>query len=586
MIERMGGAVQLSSGADATSITTQGDLTAVRSLELRLAGGDDRVNIAGVGGLHNLIASGDGGALDFKVTDSSFQKLNLRDANAELTVTIEDTEFSGGAFIEAGAGEFQAQIINVDIGSYFTVRRPTDGGANGIGELEIRDSSMRTVNIEDEFSRHDVAFVNSSTASSFKLESGRNLLNLDIRGSQIGRTLTVVDPHGFADIDIRSGSSVGGTTNIKHLGSGTMEVLIDNATLQATRITSELGDALVTIGGDARLTGNFNFHITDGNSALHMGESSTIVGLLNQKTFGGGDSLTYLTDQATVTKTVTVSNQEGVSDVQIVDNAQIKNFQGSGFIKISNEVFSDRGTETLEADIYVPNSLGPHPGIVMIHGGYWRFGNKNYMTSRAKQLAQRGYVVMNIEYRLAPDDPFPAQIHDVHTAIMWLKANAATYNVDAGKVGLYGYSAGGHLALLAGLTDSSDGLDGPDAGLADPGVSAIIAGAPATDFRDLDPNSTQLAYWLGGTRADLPEIYELASPAAFVDGADPPTFIFIGEDDDVVSTPKAQRLSDNLNGLGGTSEFYGVPGKNHLSAAKDRAAMMRASRFLDSHIKR
>ena len=86
------------------------------------------MNIAGVGGLHNLIASGDGGALDFKVTDSSFQKLNLRDANAELTVTIEDTEFSGGAFIEAGAGEFQAQIINVDIGSYFTVRRPTDGG--------------------------------------------------------------------------------------------------------------------------------------------------------------------------------------------------------------------------------------------------------------------------------------------------------------------------------------------------------------------------------------------------------------------------------------------------------------------------
>ena len=193
---------------------------------------------------------------------------------------------------------------------------------------------------------------------------------------------------------------------------------------------------------------------------------------------------------------------------------------------------------------------------------------------------------MNIEYRLAPDDPFPAQIHDVHTAIMWLKANAATYNVDAGKVGLYGYSAGGHLALLAGLTDSSDGLDGPDAGLADPGVSAIIAGAPATDFRDLDPNSTQLAYWLGGTRADLPEIYELASPAAFVDGADPPTFIFIGEDDDVVSTPKAQRLSDNLNGLGGTSKFYSVPGKNHLSAAKDCAAMMRASRFLDSHIKR
>ena len=65
------------------------------------------MNIAGVGGLHNLIASGDGGMLDFKVTDSSFQKLNLRDANAELTVTIEDTEFFGGAFIEVGAVSFR-----------------------------------------------------------------------------------------------------------------------------------------------------------------------------------------------------------------------------------------------------------------------------------------------------------------------------------------------------------------------------------------------------------------------------------------------------------------------------------------------
>lgn len=129
-------------------------------------------------------------------------------------------------------------------------------------------------------------------------------------------------------------------------------------------------------------------------------------------------------------------------------------------------------------DLYLPNEgEGPFPVIVMIHGGGWHEGDKNYLEVHSGMRAVPfGFAVASIRYRLAPEHPHPAQIHDVKAAIRFIKANAAKYNLRADKVAVWGGSAGGHLAALAGtsanrpeLTDLS--LGNPDV---DESVQAVV----------------------------------------------------------------------------------------------------------------
>jgi acetyl esterase/lipase len=209
------------------------------------------------------------------------------------------------------------------------------------------------------------------------------------------------------------------------------------------------------------------------------------------------------------------------------------------------------------------------------------------MAWEAARLAERGYVVMNIDYRLAPSHPFPAQIHDAKSAVYWLRAQASQFQVDPARIGAYGYSAGAHLALLLGVTDPSNGLEGPDAtgtGLQSR-VQAVVAGGPPSDFRDLPPNSTEFAYWLGGTPAQLPHVYEQASPAYWVTSNDTPTFLFVGARDQLISVPKVHRLAQQLTALGVANDVYVVPNATHLSAARNHVAFLRAGRFLDQTLK-
>src|SRR5439155_18507256 len=109
----------------------------------------------------------------------------------------------------------------------------------------------------------------------------------------------------------------------------------------------------------------------------------------------------------------------------------------------------------------------PRPGIVVIHGGGWVEGDKSSFASRKagvpgniEDIADLGFVAVTINYRLAGEAPFPAALEDCKCAVRWLRAHAKDYNLDADRIGAYGNSAGGHLALLLGLTNKSDGLDG------------------------------------------------------------------------------------------------------------------------------
>ncbi|HEY6563778.1 MAG TPA: alpha/beta hydrolase, partial [Pirellulaceae bacterium] len=272
---------------------------------------------------------------------------------------------------------------------------------------------------------------------------------------------------------------------------------------------------------------------------------------------------------------------------RIADQSEVGSFSGSNYRIVRNVTYATRGTRALKADLYLPTTLGIHPAIVTIHGGGWRAGTRAAQATEAAEFAARGYVVLNIDYRLAPADPWPAAIHDAKSAVYWLRRNAATHQIDPNQIGAYGYSAGGQLSLMLGLTDSSAGLEGPDATAGGLGskIQAVAAGGPPTDFRDQPLNSQEYAYFLGGTRAQVPQAYQQASPAAWVSSQDAPTFMYVGAWDSTVNATKVARMHDLLRAAGVASELVVLPRQNHVAALWDPAAFLKAVRFLDTHLK-
>src|SRR6266852_4209804 len=133
--------------------------------------------------------------------------------------------------------------------------------------------------------------------------------------------------------------------------------------------------------------------------------------------------------------------------------------------------YANVNNTSLRLDLYVPNSGGPFPVVVWVHGGGWQTGDKSDPNPALREV-NRGYAVVSINYRLqilhpAPLDPnlaFPVQIKDCKAAVRWLRANAATYNLDPNRIGAWGESAGGHLSSLlgtsAGVSDLEDLSEG------------------------------------------------------------------------------------------------------------------------------
>ncbi|NTW08599.1 MAG: alpha/beta hydrolase, partial [Anaerolineaceae bacterium] len=112
--------------------------------------------------------------------------------------------------------------------------------------------------------------------------------------------------------------------------------------------------------------------------------------------------------------------------------------------------------EYLLMDLFYPSSGGPWPVLLFVHGGGWTEGDKAGVWA---DPVNAGYLVVSINYRMAPDYLFPAMIQDVKCAIRYLKAHAKTYNLDPQRIALIGHSAGAHLVALAGLADERAGWD-------------------------------------------------------------------------------------------------------------------------------
>ena len=270
--------------------------------------------------------------------------------------------------------------------------------------------------------------------------------------------------------------------------------------------------------------------------------------------------------------------KDGVKNGAQVGKAKLKSRE---VVREFNRVYCQRGEKKLTADVYRPHGDGPFPAIVMIHGGAWMSGSKWNVIEHANLAARRGFVVVAINYRLAPKHTFPAQIDDCRAAVRWMRKESDELRIDPKRIAAYGYSAGGHLACLLALSASHPKSEDS---LVDTRVTAVVAGGAPCDFRQLGLDDSKLAYFLGGTRREQPESYRLASASTFASAAAPPVHFFHGSRDGLVPIVGSRRLHDQLKTIGASVSYDEVKGKGHLATFFDRDAASRAIGFLDEHL--
>jgi acetyl esterase/lipase len=267
-----------------------------------------------------------------------------------------------------------------------------------------------------------------------------------------------------------------------------------------------------------------------------------------------------------------------------------------------NVTYGNAGDMDLKLDLARPAGDGPFPAIVFIHGGGWYAGIRKSYRSRIVESAKRGYVAVSISYRLMKFDEakketttaapcFPAQIHDAKAAVRWLRANAEEYHIDPSRIGVTGRSAGGHLSLLVGLTDSSSGLEG-DSG--NPGhssrVQAVVNVFGPTDIRDCHETSSVawiFRLFMGGTPEEAAETYKKASPVTYVSADDPPVLTLHGDLDRAVPLDQATTLDDKMKAAGAPHTLKVFPGQGHgFGGAVRQEAFDAMWAFFDEHLKR
>lgn len=244
-------------------------------------------------------------------------------------------------------------------------------------------------------------------------------------------------------------------------------------------------------------------------------------------------------------------------------------------------VYVHRPGQDLHADVYTPEGDGPFPGMLVVHGGSWQRGDKDRMAEVAERLARRGYVAVSIDYRLAPEHHFPAQLYDCQAALRWIRANAAKLHVDPKRIGGFGYSAGAHLVGMLATTDASDGLDeAVDTNEGDTRLQAAVLGAAPIDLRLFRPNRT-FDRFLGVSLDERPDVYAMASPITFVSPDDPPMFLYHGATDWWVDASQSRLMLDALHQVGVPAAYYETSGGHFATFLFDDDQIGKAIDFLD-----
>jgi acetyl esterase/lipase len=230
----------------------------------------------------------------------------------------------------------------------------------------------------------------------------------------------------------------------------------------------------------------------------------------------------------------------------------------------------------LHLDAWAPAPGHHHPAtpVLVIHGGGWSAGERSEVLHTNEWLAQQGFAVFDMEYRLAPPPNGRAALSDVRCAMAWLKKDAKAEGFDIGmdRLVLLGRSAGGHLALLAGYTQDEPGNAGAGCDTSGVHVAGVVALYPVTDLvsafeqpanRKAYPLDEKVRGYVGGSPAEQPAAYRQLSPLSHVKATTPPTFLVHGSKDQVVPFVQSRKLAEALAGAGVAHDFVALPWAQH-----------------------
>lgn len=276
---------------------------------------------------------------------------------------------------------------------------------------------------------------------------------------------------------------------------------------------------------------------------------------------------------AQVTKSGSIFTDAAKPRVELPTTEAVKNIPPNATVA-RDITYCKVGSKELKMDAYLPKDRSANlpQALIYIHGGAWITGDKDEgpFEQDLADLIARGYAVFSINYRLAPFSQFPAQIEDCKCAVRSLRANAAKYNVDARRIGVFGSSAGGHLAAFLGTTNGISQLEGwggyPEASSS---VQAVVTYFGPADLTTSDWGFIDKLGFL--TVFGTSRNWAKASPINYVTKGDAPFYVIGGDRDDRVDVRQAQAMYARLQAVGVPSELLIVKNCDHEFSPKGGA---------------
>ena len=254
------------------------------------------------------------------------------------------------------------------------------------------------------------------------------------------------------------------------------------------------------------------------------------------------------------------------------------NFFPQGTVLHGNLPYNNDTLQKHLLDIYLPaNAKGKVPLVIFVHGGGWltndKYADMGYMKKTVAEIVGSGFALASIDYRFSTQAVFPAQIQDCNRAVSFLYDNAGKYGFDKNRFVVMGFSAGGHLASLMGLSKNNKVKD-----FFIPGTTQLFVFKGVVDFYCpaellLFPGNNDIkspeSILIGAAPLVRPDLARAASPVTYVDKNDPPFLIIHGEKDDLVSTKQSQLLAAWLTLSGVANELIIVKDAPHFGMMFD-----------------
>ncbi|MBM3763926.1 MAG: hypothetical protein FJW32_00920 [Acidobacteria bacterium] len=245
----------------------------------------------------------------------------------------------------------------------------------------------------------------------------------------------------------------------------------------------------------------------------------------------------------------------------------------------------------LAMDIFTPKGAGQYPGVVLIHGGGFSGGSRDSYLPMAIRLAQNGYVAAAVSYRLAPMFQFPLPLHDVKSAVRFLRANAAKYSLDTAHVGTIGVSAGATWAQFLATSRNVTNLEGngphkDQSSAVDCAVSYYGRSDMLRSYEGSRNAAQALPQLLGGDRNAARDTHLRASPLNWITPDSAPILAIHGTRDQNVPYEQSRLLVDRLKSVGVEAELETIAEADHgFKGADEERAFARTLDFLNRKLK-